>query len=217
VTHAKSTPTPAPTAHRIAPAERATVALQDLDDHDSILILTFGQFSIGDAIRALLDRTGPAHVTIATWTAAAAENERAWDLIQDRRITGMRWVVDRSFATRQPAYCRALVDRFGVDAVRATRTHAKFVVIDPVDGPPVTVITSCNLNNNPRLETIHVIRGEQTAAWFRQIVADIWATSPAGDLGFGDLPVVAAPERAVGVGRVATGVAPAVGRVSPGR
>lgn len=213
---ARHTPIPSPTAHRTSPTGRASDALQDITTggHASALILTFGQFSIGDAVRHLLAYTGPAHVTVATWTAAAAEIERAYEMLTDQRITGMRWIVDRSFATRQPQYCRALVDRFGADAIRTTRTHAKFVVIRG-ETEPISIVTSCNLNANPRLETILAIRGEETAAWFDGIVADIWASTPAEHMGWSDLPVVDATSPPAAA--VTTGRKPPVGRVSHGQ
>lgn len=212
---AVTTPIPTPTSHTVDAGGPASTALTPFTagGHDTVLVLTFGQFSIGDAIRHLLDRTGRAHVTIATWTAAAAEIEHAHKLLTDDRITGMRWVVDRSFQTRQPQYCRALVDRFGADAIRATRTHAKFVVIRGAD-EAVSILTSCNLNANARLETLLVTRDPATADWLTGVVDEIWRTSPAGDLSFGDLPSTPPPP---GGGPVVTGSRPAVGRVVPGR
>lgn len=177
---------PVPTSRAVKATDSASVALSALDEHDSIAILTFGQFSIGDAIRALLGRSGPAAVTVATWTAAKAEIEHAYRLLTDRRVLSMRWLVDRSFATRQPEYCRALIDRFGPDAIRTTRSHAKFVVVVG-ERDVFSVHTSANLNTNPRLESMQVIRGAEHAAWLSGIVDDLWAEIPPGEMN-GGLP-----------------------------
>lgn len=188
-------PLPAPNHRAVRSSDSARTALAALDEHDSIVVLTFGQFSIGDAIRALLERTGPADVAISTWTAARAEIEHAYRLLSDARIRSMRWLVDRSFQTRQPAYCAALIDRFGQDAIRTTRTHAKFVVLDG-DRDVFTVHTSANLNANARLESMQVIRGREHADWLLGVLDELWAELPAGDMA-GELP-----------GRVATDDAP---------
>lgn len=186
----------APTVREIKRDASAREALEALAPGGSIITLTFGQFSIGDAVRALLDRTGPAEVTISTWTAAKAEIEHAYRMIEDGRIQSMRWLVDRSFATRQPEYCRALLDRFGEDSIRTTRTHAKWATIVG-GGFHFAVRTSCNLNTNPRLELIEVSDSEPLAGWFNGIADELWDTLDGGDLA-GELPARVRTDDAAG-------------------
>lgn len=201
---------PAPQNRAVRARDGARTALAALDEHDSIAVLTFGQFSIGDAIRELLRRSGPSDVAISTWTAARAEIEHAYRLLEDSRIRSMRWLVDRSFKTRQPAYCAALVDRFGADAIRTTRTHAKFVVIDG-DNDTFSVHTSANLNANARLESMQVIRGRDHADWLLGVLDDLWRELPAGEMA-GELPDRTALDDAPATVRV--GRVPAIGPVA---
>ena len=205
---AVTTPSAAPTSMARHARGTAREALAALERSDSIIVLTFGQFSLGDAIRELLDRTGPAAITLSTWTAAKAEIEHAWVLLADGRITSMRWLVDRSFATRQPAYCAALLERFGGDAIRTTRSHAKWATIRG-GGHNFALRTSCNLNANPRLELLEVTDSGDLCDWFDGLAAELWSTLPAGDLAC-ELPGTLAVDDAASTVRM--GQAPATGR-----
>lgn len=177
MSEAQTTTVPTPDHRAVLRQASAVTALEPLGPGGSIVTLTFGQFSIGDILRALLDRTGPADVTISTWTAAKAEIEYAFEMIEDGRIRSMRWLVDRSFATRQPEYCARLLERFGPDAIRTTRTHAKWATIVGGDWA-FAVRTSCNLNRNDRLELVEVSDSRELAGWFNAIADDLWSQLP---------------------------------------
>lgn len=77
-----------------------------------------GKFSLVDVIEHLLATTGPADLVVSTWTAAGADIGFANRLLADGRIRSLRFVVDYSFQSRQPAYCAALREAFGDDAIR---------------------------------------------------------------------------------------------------
>lgn len=140
---------------RLVAQESASRAFSDLQPGHETLVMTFGQFSLIDALWALLKRVGPADVSVATWTAAGADVTRAEQFCRDGMIRSMRWLVDRSFESRQPAYCQVLRSTFGDDAIRTTRSHAKFATIRGGEWT-LAVRTSMNMNTNPRLETIEV-------------------------------------------------------------
>jgi len=57
---------------RMARASTAREAIGHIEKQTDKFILTFGQFSLIDALVVLLDQTGPATVDISTWTAADA-------------------------------------------------------------------------------------------------------------------------------------------------
>jgi hypothetical protein len=164
---------------RVIRTANARTALAGLDHATELYVLTFGQFSLLDAITAVLDLTGPADVTISTWTAAAADLTRAEEFLKDGRIRSLRFLVDRSFLTRQPAYARQLVRMFGDDAIRTTRTHAKFATIR--NGTwDIAVRTSMNMNENPRLEHLEVGHDPVLTGFLTGIVDEIWASEPPG-------------------------------------
>lgn len=132
-----------------------------------------GQFSLIDLIEELLAQTGPADVTISTWTAASREIDCAYRLLAGGSIKHLRFLVDFSFQSRQPEYCNALRARFGDDSIRVTRTHAKFVIIRN-DEWNLVVRTSMNLNQNPRLENFEVSDSSGMADFVEGMVDNIF-------------------------------------------
>jgi len=205
-------PPPAPRPRRIAKTVAARDALAGFDHGVELDVLTFGQFSIMDAVEAILDVTGPADVSIATWTAAAADLRRSEAHLQDERIRSLRLIVDRSFLTRQPDYAALCVELFGADSIRTTRLHAKFVTVVNADWH-VVIRTSMNLNENPRLEYMQTCDDAELCAWFLSVVDDIFAEEPPGIDGARGTPTLGSmPEvqrrNGVAVSRVPVRVGP---------
>jgi len=151
----------------------ASDAIGKLEKKTDTFILTYGQFSLIDALIAIIDQTGPAHVTISTWTAAHAHLDRSADLISSADILSFRMIVDRSFKTRQPKYFYHMAELFGENSIRQIRTHAKFMTITN-DNWDIVVRTSMNLNENPRLENIEISDNKDFSDFFCQIADDIF-------------------------------------------
>lgn len=158
---------------RTAKQSTAAQAIGKIEKNTDTFILTYGQFSLIDALLAILDQTGPAHVTISTWTAAHAHLDTAANLMGTAEILSFRMVVDRSFKTRQPKYYHHMAKLFGSDCIRQIRTHAKFMTIRN-DRYDIVVRTSMNLNENPRLENIEVSESREFAEFFETIANDIF-------------------------------------------
>ncbi len=145
-----------------------------------------GQFSVIDLIEAALSYAGPADLTIATWTAADADLRRVASQVESSRIRSVRWLVDYSFETRQPAFCRTMRDLFGDDAIRTTASHAKFALIGN-DTWKLVLQTSMNLNQNKRLENFWLADDPDLFREFDALVQDIYALQPNGEQ-FGKSP-----------------------------
>lgn len=174
-----------------------------------VLVLTFGQFSLIDAVVELLRQTGPADVILSTWTAAAADLTTAAALIETAAITSLKLIVDRSFLTRQPEYCRKMRELFGDACIRTMRSHAKFCVIRNAQWN-LACRTSMNLNTNPRLEQIEISDDVGLADFLSTLAADLWAEQPAGTFDgempeLPSLPNVERPGKVTGVGSVTIG------------
>ena len=178
---------------RISKVTNARDALAEFGRGMETYCLTFGQFSLMDAVEALLEKTGPADVAISTWTAGNADVSRSAEHMHNGKIRSLRFLVDASFGQRQPGYLAELVRLFGADAIRTTRTHAKFVVITNDDWS-VAVRTSMNLNENPRLESIEVSDDPVLAGFLLRVVSEIWAEEPAGSFTSYPLPVLSGME-----------------------
>ena len=165
---------------RLSKVTGARDALADFGRGRETYCLTFGQFSLMDAVEAVLEKTGPADVALSTWTAGSADLSRSAEHLHDGRIRSLRMVVDCSFGQRQPGYLAQVRELFGDDAIRSTRTHAKFVVITNAEWS-VAIRTSMNLNENPRLESIEVSDDPELASFLLGIVDEIFAEERAGD------------------------------------
>lgn len=130
--------------------------------------ITKGDFSMIDILRHIAKQIGPCRIDIGTWTAARAEIQQAFEMLDDGNIEAMRWLVDRSFPNRQPEYYKKLLDRFGQDSVRLARFHAKFILLEN-DDFSVAVRTSMNLNENKRIEFYEISEGTPISGFLREI------------------------------------------------
>lgn len=159
---------------RVSKRGSAMQAVGTLQKNMDLFVLTYGQFSLIDALMAIIKQTGPAHVAVSTWTAAHAHLDRAAELMESANFLSFRMIVDRSFKTRQPKYFEHMISLFGIESIRAIRTHAKFMVIRNADWN-IVVRTSMNLNENPRLENIEISESKEFAEFFNLIVDDIFS------------------------------------------
>lgn len=157
----------------------ASVAVAGLRQGGRVVGMTMGQFSMLDLLRAVLDITGPAHVRLSTWTAGIRDARNAGLMIDDGAMLSFQLLVDRSFASRQPAYCRAVTRIFGKSAIRCTRTHAK-IAIAQNDGWSVVIRSSMNLNRNPRFEQFDIDDSAQLAEFFGAHFDDMSTEMPEG-------------------------------------
>lgn len=140
---------------KLGSQETAREAIAGLTPDMSIFGFTKGQFSLIDLLKALLDQTGPAHLTLSTWTAANADLQEVLEFLKDGQILSARFLLDFSFQRRQPEVAHMIRERFGMQSLRITKNHAKFVLLR---NPQWTLVvkTSMNLNSNPRLEDFDI-------------------------------------------------------------
>lgn len=139
-----------------------------------------GSWSLIQAIRGVLERTGPANLVVATWTANRADIAEAHQFLSDGRVRDLRLIVDRSFATRQPAYCAAARERFGDDAIRVASVHCKFTLV--LDGEfDVLLLTSANLNRNRRMENYSVFAGGDLPREYARMVDALFGAQESGE------------------------------------
>lgn len=167
----------------------ARQAVAEFDKGMATYILTFGQFSLIETLEAVLEKTGPAHIAIGTWTAAAADLDRACEFIKSDLIRSIRFVIDRSFINRQPGFAQSLIKRFGIDAIRTTKTHAKFITIKN-ESWNVVIQTSMNLNENPRLENIDIVDDVEFCDFMNSVVDGIFAEESEGIYGDKGVPAL---------------------------
>ena len=154
-------------------AETATEAIGSIYPNCSIFGVTKGQFSLIELISVLLDQTGPAHLIVSTWTAAGADLNDAFALIESGKLLSVRFIVDHTFQRRQPAFAARIRELFGLDAIRVTRNHCKFSLIRN-DKWNLVLKTSMNFNFNPRLENFDISDDVALAEFLQGIVDEIF-------------------------------------------
>lgn len=141
--------------------------------------LTKGQFSMLDMVQAVQAQTGPADVTVSTWTIAESDSKRVARFLSGGQFRSFTLVIDRSFPSRYPQYCHGILEIFGAEAIRMTRTHAKFALIGNDDWR-ISIRTSMNLNPNPRCEQFELDDDPEIYRFFDEYVRELMVAVPAG-------------------------------------
>jgi hypothetical protein len=147
--------------------------------------LTHGQFSLLDLLQATLDITGPADVDIATWSAGLYDVDAARRFVSDGRIQRIRFVMDSASEKRGQASAVSVGELFGDDAIRTTRSHAKFALVSNSRWS-VVITSSMNLNLNARVEQFEMTDDADRHRFFSSWVDELFAEVPAGGERRGD-------------------------------
>jgi hypothetical protein len=185
-THRRDTGTGRRRRIRKCLTENAAQAIGTIERRMELYGFSKGQFNLIDILVWLVQQTGPADVSVATWTAASVEIENTHRLLQTGAIRSLRFLVDFSFPRRQPRYCAELREAFGDDVIRVTKTHAKFLLIRNTKWNLV-VRTSMNLNANACFENFEISDDKAMAEFLEGVIADVFAQSTSAET-FGERP-----------------------------
>lgn len=158
---------------KLTKKETARQAIAGMTPETDIFGLTRGQFSLIELLDAVLDYTGPAKVFLSTWTAASADLADVVRFLKSGKISSARFLLDFSFQRRQPEVAQAIREQFGYDAVRVTRNHAKFFLVEN-DTWALTCKTSMNLNTNPRFEDFDITNDPALFSFMKGITDEIF-------------------------------------------
>ena len=154
--------------------ETAVAAIAGLDLESEIYGFTKGQFSLLNLLQAVFLVTGPAHLSLSTWTAASHEIESLAAMQARGDITGLRLLIDFSMARREPAMTSQMREKLGRNNIRVACTHAKFALFQNAQWK-VCLRTSMNLNTNPRTEDFLIGHDPELAEFLNRILDEIWA------------------------------------------
>lgn len=139
--------------------------------------LTYGQFSLIDLVQAALEITGPADVTISTWSSGFYDLEAAENFRDSGLIRSIRFVMDSGRAKRGQAGVHEVGDLFGEDSYVQIRSHAKFVLIRNEDWD-VCITSSMNLNKNIRVEQFEITNDAERCDMFADFVDSMFREAP---------------------------------------
>ena len=105
-------------------------------------------------------------------------------MLESKMILSLRFIVERSFLTRQPAYCERMRELFGDGSIRTCRTHAKFMTVKNSKWN-CAIRTSMNLNENPRLENIEISDDPALCGFLCAVVDELFCENAEGDFSSG--------------------------------
>lgn len=162
-----------------SPYQSALESIGTLAAGARITGVTKGQFSLLDLIRAVAGQTGPAALTVSTWSTGIRDTENLGIMIDKGMFTKVSLCLDRSFAGRQPQYVAEVIRVWGAENIRMTRNHAKFFLLRN-ESWNICVRSSMNLNRNPRLEQYDLDDSKELCDFFEKIINEIFEKMPAG-------------------------------------
>lgn len=136
----------------------AAEAIGELEKSGAIFGITRGQFSMIDLILACLDQSGPAEISIWTWTVADYEVECLEALQRDGRVTAGTLIIDHGARQKNTDIIQRWQSVFGASSVRYVVNHAKLATIENA-GWRLLLRGSMNLNCNPRFEQFDLTEG----------------------------------------------------------
>ncbi len=112
-------------------------------------IVSAGLWAMHELLFHLLAMTGPARVTLATWSMSETAVRQIVNGIDAGLITELHALLDGRVRVRTPEVLAFL--KCQAARVRITSNHAKVTVIQN-DSWQVCVVSSANMTNNPRYE-----------------------------------------------------------------
>ena len=132
---------------------RAAECIGPLEPGMSLFAITRGQWSMIDAVLHCLEQTGPAAISLWTWTVAEYEVQCLNRLRSDRSVTAGRLIIDAGARKKNAHVISDWKRSFGRDSVRYVKNHAKIATVTSDDGRFKLLLRgSMNLNFNPRFE-----------------------------------------------------------------
>lgn len=138
--------------------KNVAASLQEFEAGARIVGLTMGNFSLIDLVHGVLQKTGPASVVVATWSAGIKDAHQVKWMVESDLITDFKILTDHSYKTRQAKYAASIEDLFGKENIRTSEMHAKFVLIQNKKHK-VAITSSMNLNANKTCELFEVEEG----------------------------------------------------------
>ena len=143
-----------------------------LEQGRTVHYATGGRWSAHELLQFVLERTGPARVSISTWTVTEAPVRALLALREAGLITELALLFDYRIKTRCPKAVQ-LVAALGA-RVGLAKCHAKLTVVENAEWA-VTILSSQNYTRNPRIEA-GVLFTDRAAAdfhagWLREQLA----------------------------------------------
>lgn len=155
------------------------LAVSCLEKKCRILGLTNGQFSLIDLIYSVLKKVGRSRVIVATWSAGIKDVHQVKWMLDSDLISDFKILTDHSYKSRQSKYAASIEDLFGLENIRTSEMHAKFVLIEN-DKFKVAIRSSMNLNANKTCELFEIDEGDDIYDFLMQYVLHTFENMESG-------------------------------------
>lgn len=130
-------------------------------EKDSIIqFVSKAEWSTHDLLFHILKQTGPAEVTLATWSVTTPVISKISNMIETGLITKLDGLFDWRMKVRCPEAEQFM--RYNCVDIRLVNCHAKVTVIKN-EAWNITIVGSANLTNNPRIESGVIFTDKETA------------------------------------------------------
>lgn len=150
-------------------SQDSNLVLKGFEKGCRILGLTRGQFSLIDLIYSVLKKIGKADVVCVTWSAGIKDvNNIKW-MVDSSLINKFTLVTDHSYKTRQKKYAQSIEQLFGIENIKTSEIHAKFVLISNSEYK-ICIRTSMNLNANKTCESFELDENEEIYDFYNSFV-----------------------------------------------
>ncbi len=135
---------------KLCRAEQALAeAMPKLERNTTTHFLTAGAWALHDLVRHIVRQTGPAHLIGFTWSITEPAVRQLVKMRNEGDILSMSLIIDTAMSKWSRAAC--LFAQNNALDFRTTPIHAKGFLITN-DEWSVSVISSANFSNNPRIE-----------------------------------------------------------------
>lgn len=159
--------------------KNAALAVSRFSKDCRIMGLTRGQFSLIDLIYNVLKKTGPAKVVCVTWSAGIKDVHNVKWMMDSSLISQFTLLTDHSYKTRQKRYAASIEELFGLENIRTSEIHAKFVLISNKDYK-VVIRTSMNLNANKTCESFELDESSEIFEFYYNFVSFVYENQKEG-------------------------------------
>lgn len=160
-------------------SKNAALAVSKFAKDCRIMGLTRGQFSLIDLIYNVLKKTGPAKVVCVTWSAGIKDVHNVKWMMDSSLISQFTLLTDHSYKTRQKRYAASIEELFGLENIRTSEIHAKFVLISNKDYK-VVIRTSMNLNANKTCESFELDESSEIFEFYYNFVSFVYENQKEG-------------------------------------
>lgn len=114
-----------------------------------------GAFSFIDILEYFMDVTGPTNIDICAWVSGEKDILRICEYYDLKKVTRFRMLMHRHIDIHRKKHYTNLINKYGTECLRFTKTHAKFAMIYN-ERANFVIESSANLNKNTQIELFRV-------------------------------------------------------------